>query len=231
MLLLAGLLLAAPAFAANFESIQILPDNEAPVFPGTLVAQGITRGRAVVALSVGVDGRADDCLVLAYTNERLAKVAVDSLKSWRFIPARLDGQPVRAQTELSFDFSVEGAVITSNITERFQADMFGNMAERRPVYRVFRRDELDRMPAKVAGESPRYATEAEKEGVRGRIAVHFYIDEQGAVRLPSVLAGPHPYLMEKAVEALKGWKFEPPTSHGRPVLVAAAQEFDFGGGK
>jgi outer membrane biosynthesis protein TonB len=62
------------------------------------------------------------------------------------------------------------------------------------------------------------------------VQVHFYIDEKGVVRMPAVQNGPHPYLMEMAVEAMKGWKFEPPTSRGRPVLVAAAQTFEFGGG-
>jgi len=42
-------------------------------------------------------------------------------------------------------------------------------------------------------------------------------------------AGEHPYLAEQAVLAVRHWKFAPPTSKGRPVLVAAAQEFDFGG--
>jgi hypothetical protein len=33
------------------------------------------------------------------------------------------------------------------------------------------------------------------------------------------------------LEAVRGWKFEAPTARGRPVLIAAAQEFDFGGGQ
>lgn len=223
-------LAAAPAFAA-FESMQIQPDNDLPSFPIALVAEGITRGHALVAISVGADGRLEDLLVLGYSHERLARAATRALREWRFVPARLDGQTVRAQTELRFDFTVDGAVITSNITERYLADMFGNLAERRPLYRPCPRGELDRMPVRLAGGAPHYAVQAAKDGVRGRVEVHFYIDEKGEVRMPSVQAGPDPYLMEKAVEAMKSWKFEPPTSRGRPVLVAAAQTFDFVGGQ
>jgi TonB family protein len=86
------------------------------------------------------------------------------------------------------------------------------------------------VPTRIVGDAPRYAVEAAKQGVRGSVAVYFYIDEKGEVRMPAVQTGPHPYLMEIAVDALKSWKFEPPTSRGRPVLVAAAQIFDFGGG-
>ena len=73
--------------------------------------------------------------------------------------------------------------------------------------------------------------EAEQKGVSGRVKVHFYIDEQGAVRMPAVPADAQPYLATVAIKALREWKFQPPTSRGRPVLVAAAQEFAFGAGQ
>jgi TonB family protein len=231
LLLFAALLAgaAAQAFAA-FESMQVHPDNDLPPFPPGLLAEGITRGHAVVALSVDTDGKLGDCLVLSYSHQRLARTAVDALKRWRFVPARLDGETVPVQTELRFDFSVEGAVITSNITERFLNDLIDGDG-RRAVYRPSRRSELDRVPAKIAGSAPQYAVAAEKDGVRGSVEVYFYIDEKGEVRLPCADAGSHPYLTEQAVAAVRSWKFEPPTSHGRPVLVAAAQKFDFGDGK
>lgn len=223
-------LAAVPAFAA-FESIRIQSDNNPPPFPVTLIGQGITRGHVVVAVSVNETGKLDDWLVLEYSQEALARSAVHALQGWRFTPARLDGQPARATTELRIDFSVEGVVITSNITERFFADMFDNLGERRSAYRPCRPGELDHLPARLAGETPHYATAAEKDGVRGSVDVHFYINEQGEVRLPSVRTGSHPYLMEQAVEAVRTWKFEPPTHQGRPVLVAVAQKFEFGGAK
>jgi len=53
-----------------------------------------------------------------------------------------------------------------------------------------------------------------------------------AVRLPAVTnPDVSPYLAEKAVEAVREWKFEPPLSHGAPALVAASEEFSFGNGK
>ena len=61
----------------------------------------------------------------------------------------------------------------------------------------------------------------------GRVQVHFFIDETGAVRMPSVEAPAHPYLAETAVNAVREWKFEPATRRGRPVLIAASQQFDF----
>jgi len=50
----------------------------------------------------------------------------------------------------------------------------------------------------------------------------------GAVRLPSVSTEQDAVLTRLAIDALKQWKFSPPTSRGRPVLVKASQVFDFG---
>lgn len=222
-------LATAPAFAA-LESIKIASDNELPRFPSTLIAEGITMGHAIVAISISPEGKLDDLLVLGYSHERLARTATEALRSWRFVPAKLDGQPVGAQTELRFDFTVEGAVITSSITERYLAEVAGRPLGSRAIRQPCPRGELDRVPARIAGDAPHYAVAAAKEGVRGSVEVHFYIDEQGVVRMPAVSTGQHPYLMGIAVDAMKGWKFEPPTSHGRPVLVAAAQTFDFSDG-
>ena len=67
--------------------------------------------------------------------------------------------------------------------------------------------------------------------MRGRVEVRFYIDEKGAVRMPVVASDASSYLAESAVTALRDWRFEPARQNGRPVLVAASQEFDFGSTK
>ncbi len=226
VLLSLGAALATQA-AAAFESLKFDPENQLPDFPASLVARGITSGTAVIAIRVSPEGKITDWLVLGYTQELLARACVDTVKNWRFTPARQDGEAVPLQTELTFDFTVEGAVVTTNVADKFLFDRFDKMGEKRMVYRPCRPGELDRQPVAVTAPSPKYALQAEQQGVRGRVVVHFYIDETGAVRLPSVYPGPHPYLMEQAVEAVRTWKFEPPVSRGTPVLVAVTQEFDF----
>ena len=75
--------------------------------------------------------------------------------------------------------------------------------------------------------APKYAKDAEKQGVRGNVKVHFYIDENGEVRMPSVDGEAHPYLAAEAIAAVRGWRFTPPTANGKPATVAALQEFRF----
>jgi len=221
-------LAAALRASAVFESAQIAPGNPMPQYPSALTLAGITKGHAVVAVSIDTEGKVQDSLVLAYTQPQFARASREAVNSWIFIPARLDGAAVPVRTELRFDFTLEGAVITSNLPNHFMYDGFDNMADRATVYQPGRINELDQPVVRIAGESPRYALKAAKAGIHGKVEVHFYIDEQGGVRLPAVTAGTDIYLMEQAVAAVRRWKFAPPTSNGRPVLIAAAQEFDFG---
>lgn len=223
------LLAAALPAPAAFQSAQPGPDNPQPQFPAALTAEGITRGRALVAISIDETGRVKDMLPLAYSNIRFARASMEALQDWRFTPAQVDGQPVPVQTEMSFDYTLEGAVISTNVLNHFFFDNFDDIGDYALVYRPAAPERLDGPPVRVAGEDPRYAKAAAKNGVRGRVQVRFYIDEHGGVRLPAVANPADPYLMEQAVGAVRTWKFSPVTSRGRPVLVIARQDFDFGG--
>ncbi len=224
------LLAAAPVFAA-FESARLAPDNFMPDYPAALKMMGVTRGYAIVALSIDAEGKGQDTLVLSYNDIHFARTSLATLQEWQFIPARLDGVAVPVQVDLRFDYKLEGAVISANVINHFFFDGFKNAGDYVPVYQPGHPDELDRPLVRIAGDAPHYANQAAKDGVRGLVKVSFYIDEKGEVRLPAVIANPHPYLMEQAVAAVRTWKFEPPTQNGQPVLVAASQEFNFGDGR
>jgi TonB family protein len=222
---------AALAGSAAFESARTLPDNPMPVYPNGLRMSGVTQGRAIIAVSVDHEGHVKDQLVLAYTDPQFARASTEVLRDWRFVPAKLDGAPVSVQFELTFDYTLEGAVITTGINDHFLYDRFENMGPNALAYRPAPAAKVDRTPVRVVGESPKYARAAARDGVRGVVTVRFYIDEQGNVRLPSVTGAPDAYLTEQAMTAVREWKFEPVTSRGEPVLVAAQQEFNFGSGR
>ena len=229
VLRLALLLLQAAAMPlwAAFESITI-EVTEDPEMPAALRMHGLTNGRVIIAIDVGPDGQLADWLVLSASHKELIKPCIAALQRWHYTPARYEGQPVLAQMRLSIDISQTGAVVSRTAIDTAN-DLIEKLMGRRPDYQACPADEIDRQPVAVTTVSPRYSSDAEKVGVRGRVKVHFFIDEKGDVRMPAVQADAHPYLSSMAIEALKGWKFEPPTSRGRPVLVAAAQEFSFGG--
>lgn len=217
--------LAGP-LAASFESVTFEVTVE-PQLPAVLRAEGMRDARVVFVLDVGADGRLTDLLVTAASYQELIRPCTEAVRQWRFKPARYEREPVAAQLKLTINLTQTGAVVT-----RTAAEMVGEWTERltgrRMDYEMCRASEVDRPLVAITRPSPEYARDAESIGISGRVRVYFYVDETGQVRMPAVAPDTNPYLSSIATEAMRGWRFEPPTRDGRPVLVAAVQDFDFG---
>jgi TonB family protein len=220
-------LAALPSLQAALESVAVEVTAE-PQIPAVLSMQGLSEGygRVVVALSVSAEGRLADTLVLSATHQALVPSALDAIKEWRFKPARYNGQAVSVTFELVINYYQTGVVINRTSSEMLTA--FMERGVRQPDYEVCPAAEIDRPLVVLEQVNPKYALAAQQEGVAGRVRVKFYVDENGNVRMPTVSAETHPYLSACAVDALRSWKFSPPTRNGRPVLIAATQEFTFG---
>jgi len=212
-----------PASAA-VEPLQIQPTYTPQLSP-VMLMEGVTDGQVVVAVDISADGKLNDWLVLAYTHPALARDFVEALKEWKFVAPRVDGVPVPVQTEITINFSAEGAVVsrTTMDVENYIGRVFGNKLS----LSRWSATDLDAAPVVVTKVTPKYAAQAEQEGVRGKVTVHFYIDEKGAVRMPSVDGDAHPYLAQQAIAAVREWRFSPPIAKGKPVMVAARQDFEF----
>jgi TonB family protein len=212
---------------AAIEHASLAPDSPLPVLPASLQIEAINTGSVDLVVDLGADGIPTEWLVLAYTDERLARACTLTLPRWRFHPTRVDGVAVPSQTEFTVNFAVSGTVLTSNMgDEMFLRSVHD--ADDRVIECMCPPRKLDRTPVRTQGVSPAYAAKAARQGVRGKVTVHFYIDENGVVRMPAVDADAHPYLAQQALDAVKAWKFEPPTSRSRPVQVAAEEQFKFG---
>jgi TonB family protein len=214
----------APVPPDGLQPLKVL-DGNPPIFPLEMVQQGVREGEARVAFSVDVNGRVEDCLPVAYTNAEFARVSVAALKRWRFEPARYQGQPVAAVSDLVVRFEMEGTVIVSlNSAESIGVMMRSMIHE--DEYRPRTLKELDRIPAPLTAPSPLFPARLARPG-GAHVTVSFYIDETGTVRLPSVNASDEADLAGFAIDAVRNWKFEPPTCKGHPVLVRASQRFNF----
>jgi TonB family protein len=227
--LLAGSLLAqSPASPPAWQPLKI-QQTVAPVFPPHLLNIGLNTGVAKVVIDTDADGKLSEWLVLGYTNEDFGDAAVQAIQRWTYEPAQLDGRPVGSIVELNFDFSVSGIVVsTPNIVEQEEAHVL-RVRPGRFTYLACAARDLDRTPTPVVTLAPRYPASLAKRGLKGTVRIEFYIDKTGAVRLPSVAVEEDSELAALAIEAVRQWKFAPPTSHGRPVLVQASEDFHFGG--
>lgn len=196
-----------------------------PIFPDALL--GIYRhgGEVTVLASIREDGQLADWLPTRYTDPLFAQAAVAALKQWKFEPARDRGEPVPVTVELRFLFEVKGVVVSVSAAELLEAT-FNEITGGR-AYAPCTLRELDRIPVPRHTVSPVYPEQFASRGAVGEVAVYFYIDERGAVRMPYVRNHDHPLLARLAVDAVRQWTFDPPTRHGRPALVHVRQLFRF----
>lgn len=226
-LLLPGRVLAQmPAAAPEWQSLKILETVD-PVFPERLTRVGVTRGEAQVAINTSAEGKLEQWLVVGYTDPLFADAAVAAIKEWSYVPARLRGEPVGTTIELTFYFETRGVVVSSTTVGDVVEAQIRRLLNGRYVYQPCGLRELDRIPLPLVTVRPQYSTQLADQGVKGKVTIDFFIDEHGAVRMPAGSAADDAMLTALAINALTQWKFEPPTSHGRAVLVRASQVFDF----
>jgi TonB family protein len=74
---------------------------------------------------------------------------------------------------------------------------------------------------------PGYTDEARDAKIQGTVVLAIEVDAEGNVASARVIRGLEPGLDQKAVEALRQWKFDPATRKGKPVRVQAKVEVNF----
>jgi TonB family protein len=213
----------------DYVPVKVNQTQEA-VYPPHMVDVGVKSGSASVAIAVDDAGRLTDYLVTAYSHPAFADSAVAALKKWTFEPAMFHGFPRNSKTDLTFRFQVEGVVVVT-MTSLSYAEMLNlKLAPGSMAYRACSLSELDRIPNPTKIVNPVYQNKLAQSSRGGHVLVGFYIDELGHVRMPSVSRETNEAneeLAAIAVMAVEQWQFDPPTSRGRPVLVAAQQDIHF----
>lgn len=76
-------------------------------------------------------------------------------------------------------------------------------------------------------EDPDYPAGEKRSGKQGQVRLHIVVDEQGAVRIPTVDASTTPEFAKAAIEAVKKWTFKPAKLNGQPVAVLVTIKVDF----
>jgi TonB family protein len=74
-------------------------------------------------------------------------------------------------------------------------------------------------PEKISGDPAELTEMARKAGISGTVRVEAVIDEQGNVVDARIIEGLPMGLDEKALEAVRAWKFKPATAGGKPLKV------------
>jgi TonB family protein len=221
------------AFGAALEEPIVAPDQAFKilqthpiVFPLRALHEGVLYGEVKIAFHVDREGRLIDSLAVAYTARPFAEAALDALSRWKFLPQRSAGRTGSSVVHLTVRFEVNGVVAIER-TQPPNLDFKPDVPAGSFVYQPCAASALDRPLRAVVVVPPDYPGELRRQGVGGIVPVDCYVDEQGRPRMVVAAAGAHPVLAALAIAAMEQWRFEPPTSRGRAVLVGVSQEFRF----
>ena len=83
------------------------------------------------------------------------------------------------------------------------------------------------VPRLISSSPPTYSEQARKAKIEGFCYVSLVVDEKGNPTNLRVISGLGMGLDEKAIEAVKNWKFEPAMKDGKPVSAKIAVEVSF----
>jgi len=201
------------------------------VFPAAASDLGIDQGVVQVTVAVDREGNLADYVLTDYTHQVFADATVKALKRWTYEPAYIHGRANGATVDLTFSFERQGIVVVDMTVLKFVEQMNYRLHPQAYEFHACTLQQLDRIPTPTKVVRPIYPIEtAKKQQGTIVVTVTFYIDDQGTVRLPAVsreTGEANPLLAAAAVDAVSQWHFEPPMSKGRPVLVAARQDFNF----
>lgn len=212
-----------PSMGGENAGIGIDRSGYDPVYPPGMLYEAIYSGEARIAISVDAEGKLSDYLVIAYTQEEFAKVAVAALKRWRYHPALVRGEARASRAEIVFEFKDKGVIVQSLPGALERRMILGGLGDRY-VYAPCLVGELDETPLLLEPVKPAI----KGDGKPHTIIVEFYIDEEGRARMPAVeRQSMDDHYAAAAVMAVEQWRFSPPLRKGRPVLVRAQQKFSF----
>jgi TonB family protein len=86
---------------------------------------------------------------------------------------------------------------------------------------------VDKQPELDSSVDPEYSAEARKLKISGRVVVGLTVDEKGRPRDVHVVRGPGHGLDEKAVKAVKQYRFKPALKDGKPVATEITVDIAF----
>ncbi len=226
--------LAAPFAPLCAQEPSLARDPNAPwkiiqtqpaIFPPRMMQQGVSKGEARIRVSIDANGELLDALVIYSTRREFGEEALRTVKLWRYHPARERGEPIGVVGDVEFSFRVNGTVGVARTGFGPRDDEPGRNDPE--VYHAESLKNLDAIPTPTHVVPPSFPENWSDRGIRGSATVEFYIDEAGRVRMPVVAVSDHPLLGGSALAAVMQWRFDPPLSRGRRVLVRAEQVFTF----
>jgi len=177
---------------------------------------------AVLSATVSTDGTLQEVKVLG-GDQDFTPLALNAVEQWRYTPANLNGQPIEAKVFVVVE-SIKG-----NVDSQLERDTVPTQpADLLPGEEVLKVDpHTMKAPKALYSPDPEYSEKARVAKYSGVGVLGVVVGSDGNPKTVWISKKLGLGLDEKAIEAVRQWRFEPAMKNGQPVAVAINVEVSF----
>ncbi len=201
------------------------------VYPFELLRDKVD-GSAEIKFLIAPDGSVAQSTVVNATRPEFGQAAIAMIDEWKFQPAMKDGKPTWALMNMKQKFSrttmsnmlssasTSWALPKTDVPVTDSAlDLLQELRKEKPDFCPL--SELDARPELLSRPPLVFPSTLLGKVEKGGAVIEFLIDRDGNVQLPRIVSATDPAFGYAAVQGVSAWKFVPPTSHGKRVVVRA----------
>lgn len=194
------------------------------VYPFELLKQG-RQGTAKLRFLVNPKGDVEQAQILEASHPDVGLSAKAMIEAWIFEPAKRNGIYVYSSLSKEQSFTMQPVDADNAELSTSAIGLLAESKEKKP--KIYSLGELDAIPTAIYKVMPVYPRSLIKSGIQGDAKLEFFVDSEGMVQLPRILAASKPEFGWAAATAVKRWLFEPPMKAGKPVNARLVMPFDF----
>jgi TonB family protein len=187
------------------------------------------QGAVVLHVKIGEDGKVQDLSVVSGDPD-FAAAATQAVKKWSFQPYLVDGKPTEAEQRVTVNFTLPIDAPPPDSSQTLSDDDFNKGVDARvaagSLLRLLTGPGVT-PPKAIHTTDPDYSQEAKDARVQGTVVLRIILEADGVPGEIHVSRSMGHGLDEKAIEAVRRWKFAPATKDGKPVAVVINIEVKF----
>jgi TonB family protein len=191
-----------------------------PVYPD-IAKKAHVQGPVVLRAVIAKDGTVKN-LTLISGAPMLVVSAVEAVEQWKYKPYLLNGEPTEVETTITVNYALSDSAKAAPTEPPRRAEQ-----EYREIVSAKQIGNGVSAPVPMYQVAPEYTPEAKQAKTEGIVLLNLIVDANGAPQVVHVLRGVGNGLDEKAVEAVKQYKFKPAMEDGKPVAVNLNIEVNF----
>lgn len=180
---------------------------------------------AMLQIRIGPEGEVADWVPLYLPHRKLLPAVGRALEGAEFTPPMVEGEPAMVDVSATLPLWNVGQfeVLSVSVSEHLESRMASLTLPANHLV-LSKPGELDE-PLAITERGKVYSA-ADEEGneLSWRVTMEFFVDPEGKVRMPRPVEDVDPLIAEVAMRTVRGFRFAPPETNGRPTVVKARME-------